>query len=360
MERSKKAEEILAIAKMVKETYNKYGNPVGLSDKDLKKELEPLTKELGLPDRGETLFYGGMYSYMGYSEVALMMEYAIASAGLSMLDMLKWLDFASKFGFKKNLLGISRLVTSRWIGAIASHFVVPKEVMDRLKAIVAQTEERQQYYLDKIKKGIQLLKNSGLNIAYMGPEEPDYGVGIHTFGFLEDFQGFAKKNYEKLKERGVRKIITMDPIAATAFKVFYPEVVEGFDIDVYHITQVIKPQQPAKEKKDKVVYQDPCFLVRYLSVINEPRALMEAAGYQVLEPAEARDKTKCDGGAIEYQDTMASVTQAKLRLEELLATGEKKVVSTCPACLMLLRVAEYFYNYGAKIYDIVDVLAGGV
>ncbi|RLE45606.1 MAG: hypothetical protein DRJ31_11045, partial [Candidatus Methanomethylicota archaeon] len=301
MEKKERAEEILAVAKMVKDTYLKHGNPVGLSDKDFKDYLGPLAKELNLPSKGETLFYAGMYSYMGYSEVALMMEYTIASAGLSMLDMLKWLDFASKFGFKKNLLGISRLVTSRWIGAIASRFVVPKEVMEKLKAIVGQTEERQQYYLDKIKKGVQLLKDSGFSIAYMGPEEPDYGVGLHTFGFLEDFQSLAKKNYEKFKELGVKKIITMDPIAATAFKIFYPEVVEGFDIEVYHITQVLKPQEPPKEKKGKVVYQDPCFLVRYLAAINEPRALMESAGYQVIDPPEARDKTRCDGGAIEYQ-----------------------------------------------------------
>ena len=64
---------------------------------------------------------------------------------------------------------------------------------------------------------------------------------------LEDFSEVA--NDVKLKEYGVKSIITMDPITATVFK-FYPQFVQGFDIDVKHVTEVLKPKV-RKSKKIK-------------------------------------------------------------------------------------------------------------
>ncbi|MGC9126931.1 MAG: hypothetical protein ACP5HV_05530 [Thermoplasmata archaeon] len=51
--------------------------------------------------------------------------------------------------------------------------------------------------------------------------------------------------------------------------------------------------------------------------------------------------------------------QSQIRLNELLSTGEKNVVTSCPACLMLFRVGNYFSGGDARIIDIVELLNGG-
>jgi len=108
---------------------------------------------------------------------------------------------------------------------------------------------------------------------------------------LEDFSEVA--NGVKLKEYGVKSIITMDPITATVFKKFYPQFVQGFDIDVKHVTEVLKPEGQ-KEQKDKVVYHDPCYLARYLRITEEPRNLISSSGYKVVDPPNNRLRTRCD------------------------------------------------------------------
>jgi len=348
-----KAEDILAIANFVKKTQLRYGNPTGIDPKD----LSEWSKGLGLKKRGETIFYAGMYPYMGYAETALMLEYVVKKNGLEFSTLLNWLDKAKYLGYEKNMKDLIRIIRSpvARLGSIAG---ISSDVLKTLREIAGGVEEGVALYENFLRKGVKLLMNGGIDFAYLGEDEPDSGVVLHTFGFLDKFKDHALKVSEKLKSLGVKRIITMDPISGIVFKLFYPTFVNDFNFDVRHIVEVLKP----KERMDivgQVVYHDPCFLARHWKLTEEPRNLMRGAGFKVIDPTNNRDKTRCDGGATEYQDPIGSVRQSQIRLNELISTGEKNVVTSCPACLMLFRVGNYFSKGDAKIMDIVEVLNGG-
>jgi len=347
---SERHREIFAVLNFTKETILKYGNPVGVPQE----ELSQWSKGLNLKEKGDTIFYTGMYSYMGYAETALLLEYTAKKEGMSIAQMLDMAKKAKYLGYKSTMKDVIKLLKSP-MSSLGKLLGISSETLSKLRSIAEENDRRNEYYWGVLRKGVQVLQRSGIDIAYLGKKEPDSGVALHTFGLLEDFSEVANDVYKKLKEYGVKSIITMDPITATVFKKFYPQFVQGFDIDVKHVTEVLKPEGQ-KEQKDKVVYHDPCYLARYLRITEEPRNLISSFGYKVIDPPNNRLRTRCDGGGVEYTDPEAAVKTAKIRLDELLATGTNNIVTSCPACDMMFRAAGYVSNANFKLYDLVEVL----
>ena len=347
---SERHREIFAVLNFTKETILKYGNPVGVPQE----ELSQWSDGLNLKERGETIFYTGMYSYMGYAETALLLEYTAKKEGMSIAQMLDMAKKARYLGYKSTMKDVIRLLKSP-MSSLGKLLGVSSETLAKLRKIAEENDSRNQYYWGVLRKGVNLLQSYGVDIAYLGKNEPDSGVALHTFGLLDDFTEVANSVYKKLKEYGVKRIITMDPITATVFKKFYPQFLNGFDVEVKHISEVLKPSGQ-KEQKEKVVYHDPCYLARYLRVTEEPRNLISASGFKVIDPPNNRLRTRCDGGGVEYTDPEAAVRTAKIRLDELLATGTSNVVTSCPACDMMFRAAGYVSNVSFKLYDLVEVL----
>lgn len=345
-------EDILTIINFIRESMSKYGNPVGLAGD----ELSIWSKNLGLKKTGETIFYAGMYTYMGYAETALMLEYLLKSRGMKISDLLKWVDKASKLGYEKNMKSIVKLLSSP-LSLLGRLIGISEDLLSSLRDIARGVNERNAVYHAKLVKGVKLLESSGIDFAYLGSDEPESGVALNTFGLLEEFKKHAENVYSRLKSFGVKRIITMDPISGAALKFYYPDFVDGFDIEVEHITQVLSPKLIKSKGVGSIVYHDPCPLVRHWKTINEPRNLLAAAGFKVIDPPNSREKTRCDGGATEYQDSIGSVRQAQIRLNELLSTGQNKVVTTCPVCIMLFRVGNYVSSLNAEVYDIVDLIS---
>ncbi len=345
--------DIITMAQFVRETQLKYGNPAGLTPQELSK----WSAGLNIKNRGETVFYTGMYPYMGYAEVALKMEYLIKKENLEISDLLKWFSRATIIGYQKNMKGLVRLLSSPFsgLGKIAG---ISQKTIETLREISKDVEKVNDLYQEKLRKGAVILQKTGIDFAYLGEDEPDSGVVLHTMGFLDEFKEHAEKTHKKLKELGVKKIITMDPITGIAFKSFYPQLLGNFDIEVKHFVEVINLNENVR--KDTVVFHDPCYLARHWKLVSQPRILLKKSGFDVVDPPNSGEKTRCDGGATEYQDPIGSVRESQIRLKELLSTGQKNVVTACPACLMLFRVGKDFSEMDAKLFDIVDLIYEGL
>jgi hypothetical protein len=348
-----KHREIFAVLNFTKETVLKYGNPVGLSPE----ELTLWSNGLDLKNRMPTIFYTGMYSYMGYAETALILEYVIKKEGLMLSDLLNLAGKARLLGYKSTMKDLLRLLRSP-MGKLSSIFGISSEKLSRLRTIAEETDSRNQVYWNMLVKGAKLLQKGGVDFAYLGRDEPDSGVALHTFGMLDDFSDYARDVYKKLKGFGVKEIITMDPITAAVFKKFYPEFVDGFDIDVKHITEVLSLSGSAPTGKE-VVFHDPCYLARHLKITEQPRKLLAEAGYKVIDPPNSRERTRCDGGGVEYTDPVIAIRTAQIRFNEVLSTGNSNIVTSCPACVMMFRAANYFSEKKANVYDITDMLLTG-
>ncbi len=88
-----------------------------------------------------------------------------------------------------------------------------------------------------------------------------------------------------------------------------------------------------------VTYHDPCHLKRGSNVWKEPRALLDASGYQVEEMKNA-DRCCGFGGTYSFlSHPQISRQITKDKVETIQATGVKTVATDCPGCMIMLKGA---------------------
>lgn len=109
------------------------------------------------------------------------------------------------------------------------------------------------------------------------------------------------------------------------------------DITVVVAQAIADGRLPRSEvPRGVIAIQDPCHLRHAQRVITEPRQILEAAGYEVLETDEAG---LCCGAAGLYTvlQPEASSQLGNQKADQVRATGSTKVASANPGCEMQLR-----------------------
>ena len=105
-----------------------------------------------------------------------------------------------------------------------------------------------------------------------------------------------------------------------------------------------------------MTFHDPCYLGRYEGVLDEPRAVLVAAGLSITEMPRRRERSYCCGGGsagfAREQEVAVRVDQR--RKEEVVATGAKLLVTACPECKMMLNSAV------EETMDLAEVVAGAL
>ncbi|MHC4107945.1 MAG: (Fe-S)-binding protein, partial [Planctomycetota bacterium] len=205
---------------------------------------------------------------------------------------------------------------------------------------------------DERAKGIaravaQLLNVAGVKWAVLGEEERCTGDVARRAGNEFVFQMMARSNVETLNRYGTKKILTACPHCYNTLKNEYPDF--GGEYEVMHHTDFLgrlvaegrlKPKRPVNTR---VAYHDSCYLGRYNSIYDSPRAVLASIpGVEVVEPAATRDRGMCcgaGGGQMfkEEEDGRERVSTARTR--QLLETGADAIGSACPFCMRMLTDA---------------------
>lgn len=285
-------------------------------------------KGLDIPRKGETLFFAScMDSSMGYGEAMLRFLQPFWRIGGTILSASKTLQ----------RLGLNQLFES--------------------------TASRPlNFYRKTLTNTIKSLQILGVDVAYLREEEPCCGVALHTYGLVDEFSEHAKRVHKILREKGVKRLIVHNPICGAGFKEFYPQFVEGWDIEVRHVTEImaeemVKQDLHLSSEKVRVTYHDPCFLARYMNVVEEPRTILKRIeNLELVEPPHNKLETRCDGGGgveLLYPDVCEMI--AEDRVKELASTGAEKMVSCCPVCAMMLKKGINGTGVKAEYVDIVDL-----
>jgi Fe-S oxidoreductase len=285
-------------------------------------------QELNLPREGETLFFAScMDSSMAYGETLLRILQSSNRLGHLSLSAGGLLQ---KIGFNK----LFESLFSRSLG----------------------------FYRTTLVNTIDSLRFVGVDLAYMHGEEPCCGIALHTYGLLDEFAEHARKVHNMLKERGVRRIITHNPICGTAFKIFYPQFIDGWSIEVKHVSEVLADEMVKRDmyltcEKTRVTFHDPCFLARYMNVVEQPRTILKRIeNLELVEPIHTKADTRCDGGGgmeLLYPGMCDMI--ARNRVRELQLTGADKIVSCCPVCALMIKNGIRGAGVNMKYVDIVDL-----
>jgi hypothetical protein len=307
----------------IKENILKKDNITGVSE-----SKATWAKDLDLPKEGAYTFFAACgYQHMKYVE-----------------GMMKTLKGARKMGMDLGkVVGITR--------------AFGKVGMDLTGITARITASKIDPYTPVLISSINVLKKLGVEVGYLGDEEPCCGSPMFYAGFEEAFASHAEDIYQRLNYRGVKKMIGLVPACTSALRNAYPKYVRNYDLEVQHVLEVVaarlkKTENVAKARETvKVTYHDPCQLSRYLQITDEPRAIIRSIeGIEFIEPDPeqcGKWSTCCGGGNLETTHPELGERVGIRRMEELLQTGAQLILSNCPACeFQLKRVAK---QIGAEV-----------
>ena len=281
-----------------------------------------------------TVFYAGeMYPVMGYAEGAF--------RALKRLEGFMDINSLAKAGPIMRKLGIYT------VGA---------------RALWGRLNER---YERGLRDAVYVLKGLGIEVGYLFEDEPPSGVALHTYGLLREFKEHAEWVHRRFKELGVRRVITLDPIVATAFRLYYPEFVDGWDVEALHFVEVVAREMARRgvrlrlDRRVRVTYHDPCYLARTLGVVDEVRFILSRIeGVEYVEPPRHGVNTGCSGdGGLELTQPPLARKVSYERIEELKGTGAERVFTSCPACIMMLRTGFDAVGTNVSVEDLASLIA---
>ena len=186
---------------------------------------------------------------------------------------------------------------------------------------------------------IDILRKAGVEVAYEGEEEWCCGSPVPRLGAEELFQETARKNWERWKSKGVRKIITSCPGCFNAIS-SYGEFINDFDIEVEHCTRtladLIEEGKIELEGEDIVVtYHDPCDLGRHRGEYEAPRKVLRSIpGLELREMEYIKERSICCGAGSGVKKAHPDLACAigRKRLDSAGATDADYLVTACPFC----------------------------
>ncbi len=294
------------LASNVKQTKSPFGIP--------KFMVNTWWKGAGLPKNGEyLLFTGMMYQFAPFIETST--RYLEKYEGTQMADYLKYARYVPGY-----ISGIGlALITS------------------------AKEKKRAGHPLKNI---ASLLQKSKVDFGY-SPDLDNYsGILLYDMGDQKGFVAHAKKVAKKLKDAGIKKIITTDPHTAYALKELFPKYT-GVEFEVKSYFELLNLE--IKDNDLQVTLHDPCFFGRYLCKSDIPRKLLSNLGISISNIRNQGEFTSCCGGPAESISPSLSNEIMEKRAKELKEPG-KPIIAYCPICLGNLKKS------GANVEDLSSLL----
>ncbi len=222
---------------------------------------------------------------------------------------------------------------------------------------------------------VRILREAGVKFAILGDEETCNGEAARRLGNEYLYQQQAAASIEKLKERGVKKVLTQCPHCFNTIRNEFPQF--GGDFEVVHHTELIarlvtdrrlRPQAPGTLAGRKVTYHDACYLARHNGVTEEPRQALQAVpGVELREMPRNRRQGFCcgaGGGRMWLEEKIGTRVNQNRVLEaaRTLGTGGGVVATGCPFCLTMVKdgIAETGQEESLRVMDVAEIVAEGL
>ena len=196
---------------------------------------------------------------------------------------------------------------------------------------------------DVARNFIQICNAAGIKVGILGKAEKCCGEPARKLGNEYLYQMLAMENIETLKATGVTKIVTTCPHCFNTLSRDYRDL--GLDIETEHYSTYINSLLQDSRLKlnpgetQHCTYHDSCYLGRYKDILSEPRAVLNAAGWKIVEmDKSAYDSFCCSagGGRILAEEKLGSKIN-EARVEQAAETGAGILVSNCPFCLTMFE-----------------------
>lgn len=167
-------------------------------------------------------------------------------------------------------------------------------------------------------------------------------------GVLEDVgyqmnDDLARKNIDRIRSTGARKIITGCPYCYRTFinKPQYAELKEK-GVETVHISQFLSNFDLDIRTDKRVTYHDPCDLGRHCEIYDEPRKTIKKIAPNFIELPHNRVDALCcgAGGGVRGAFAKNSISMARRRLEDVDEINADVVLTECNSCVHNLSNAK--------------------
>lgn len=196
----------------------------------------------------------------------------------------------------------------------------------------------------------KILKDKGFEYIELEGEEVCCGSPVLKAGYRKDFEVLARKNLSVFEEYGVKTIVTSCPACSFILGVKYREILgDEWSLEVKHIVELLVDGSSDSKKSEtfgtgkkncgSVTYHDPCHLGKQRGIYEQPRFLIQEAGYRIKEMDFSGKNSFCcgGGGGLKSNNKELSNKIAQKRLEQARETGVDKLVTCCPLCYLHFR-----------------------
>jgi Fe-S oxidoreductase len=182
-----------------------------------------------------------------------------------------------------------------------------------------------------------VLKKLGVDFMIL-KDEGCCGTYIYEAGRTDIATDFFRKNVERFKALGIKKMIVPCNGCLKCFKYFYPKLLGDAGFTVHHAVEVILGK--LKENPSvlhpilrTITYQDSCRLSRGEGIIEEPRELLKMCGADIKEPEPSvnRENTPCCGAGAGIRSVYRDLSM-QIASDLLAAFPADKIISACPFC----------------------------
>jgi len=167
------------------------------------------------------------------------------------------------------------------------------------------------------------------------------GAPLRAMGLEEDARKLARRNIEVFGKLNAEAVLSLCPTCTLSLKAHYPELAGQGISNARDATEFLAERMgllfggngaPSAPKfiKGPVGYHDPCHLRDGLGVREEPRALLQAIGLELIEPGSAN----CCGMSLAFTHREISEWLLADRAAAYMQAGT--LVTACPGCMLQL------------------------
>ncbi|MDR3589903.1 MAG: (Fe-S)-binding protein [Negativicutes bacterium] len=219
---------------------------------------------------------------------------------------------------------------------------------------------------------IQVLNRNGCDVV-MAKNQVCCGMPQYAYGDFETAKDLARKNISLLTGLEADAVITACATCGSMIKEEYPKLfadepdylpqVREFCGKVFEFSRFLLSELKLDVSQFKpilpvqVTYHDPCHLVRYQKITQQPRELLKSIPR--LQFVEMKEADRCCGAAglvqAFFPDESNDITRQKLKNIE--DSGADIVVTSCPACLHRIQGALNLAGKNTKVVHLADMLA---
>lgn len=212
---------------------------------------------------------------------------------------------------------------------------------------------------------IQILDTAGVNLVLLGGEEWCCGYPLISAGHKADAAMSMRHNIEAVNAIGAKTVVVTCPGCYRMWKTEYRHITgENLGIEVLHSTEFIVRLMEENRiilnaLNDTTTYHDPCDLGRVSGIFDQPRAIIRSIpGLDFIELKDNGEYSNCcgSGGDLLVSNQDLSLGIAKRKVNEILFTGAKTVITACPSCVRSLTMAKTAKKAPLNVLDITQLV----